>query len=132
MDTVSYKDIEFRDGKPVLARGVAANPKKRGMNGLEAQYARLLDRRKGEGEVLHWEFEPLRFRLASGAWYKPDFGVLMADSSFELHETKGYWREAARVRIKAVAERFWFFKFVAITKDAGGLHYEWMPPHKEG
>lgn len=94
---------------------------KRGMNKTEAAYAQHLDLLKHAGEVLWWRFEPLKFRLADGAWFKPDFGVLLAGRAFELHETKGFWREAARVRIKVAAEQF-PFKFVAIKRDGAS----WM------
>jgi hypothetical protein len=88
------------------------------MNGLEKRYAAHLDLLKLGGEIVHWEFEPLRFRLADGAWYKPDFFVVRAlvakGLGFELHETKGRWMEAARVRIKVSADRHPFFKFRAV------------------
>lgn len=89
-----------------------------GMNKLEGAYAQHLDLLKHAGEVLWWRFAPMRLRLADGAYYKPDFGVLTRDCLFEIHETKGHWREAARVRIKVAAEIF-PFRFIAIKRDGG-------------
>lgn len=88
------------------------------MNKLESAYGAYLDMLKHSGEVLWWRFQPLKLRLADGSYFTPDFGVLMRSSMFELHETKGFWREAARVRIKIAAEIF-PFRFIAIKRDGG-------------
>jgi hypothetical protein len=109
------------DAKPKfwkkLARGVTG--KRRGKcNGLEASYAEHLTVLQARGEVLWWRFEGISFRLADGAIYTPDFVVQLPDGLIELHETKGHWREAARVRIKVAAELY-PFAFVAV-KSVGG------------
>lgn len=98
-------------------------PPVRGMNKTEAAYSDYLQMLKGSGEVLWWRFEPMRLRLANGAWFKPDFGVKLRDGSFEFHETKGFWREAARVRIKVAAELF-PFRFIAVKRTKGGWSRE--------
>lgn len=90
-----------------------------GMNKTEGAYAQRLELQKRAGDVLWYRYEPLKLRLADGSYYKPDFGVLTSDYLFELHETKGFWREAARVRIKVAAGLF-PFKFIAITRKNGG------------
>jgi hypothetical protein len=89
------------------------------MNKTEAAYAGFLEMRKVDRDVLWWRYEPMNFNIASGAKYTPDFGVLTRDCQFELHEVKGFWREAARVRIKVAAELF-PFKFIAITRAKTG------------
>lgn len=96
---------------------------KNSMNKLEASYGAYLDVLKHSGEVLWWRFQPLKLRLADGAYFTPDFGVLTANCLFELHETKGFWREAARVRIKIAAEQF-PFRFIAIKKISGSWERE--------
>lgn len=98
-----------------FARGRLPEPK---WNKLEASYGAYLDLLKHSGEVLWWRFQPLKFQLANGAYFTPDFGVLFSSREFELHETKGHWRESARVRIKVAAEQF-PFKFIAIKRDGG-------------
>lgn len=90
-----------------------------GMNKIEGDYAKHLDLLKHAGDVRWWRYAPMRLRLADGSYYKPDFGVMARDFLFELHETKGHWREAARVRIKVAAGLF-PFKFIAITRAKGG------------
>lgn len=100
-----------------FARGRLPSEK---MNKTEAAYAGHLELLKRGGEVLWYRFEPLKLRLADGSFYTPDFGVLTRDCLFELHETKGFWREAARVRIK-IAASIYPFKFIAIKRtDNGG------------
>ncbi len=83
------------------------------MNKLESRYAGMLERLRLLGEIEDWRFGELRFMLGEGAWYKPDF-LVVKQHSFEIHETKGFWREAARVRIKAAAHMFPWFKFKAV------------------
>jgi hypothetical protein len=106
---------------PARTTGAVAQrtPPKREMNATESAYASHLEALKRAGQVLWWRFEPMRLRLANGAWFKPDFGVKLRDGSLEFHETKGFWREAARVRIKVAAELF-PFRFIAVTRKKGG------------
>ena len=89
------------------------------MNKLESAYSEHLELQRSAGEIRWHRYAPMRLRLADGAYYKPDFGVWKRDGSFELHETKGFWREAARVRIKVAAELFPMFRFVAIKRVGG-------------
>ena len=88
------------------------------MNATEQAYAADLDQRLHAGEVLWYAFEPWKFRLAKGAYYTPDFAVMLADGTCELIDVKGFWAEAARVRMKVAAETYWMFRWVAVTKQA--------------
>jgi len=58
-------------------------------------------------------YEGITFRLASRTTYTPDFLVVMNDC-FEIHEVKGFWRDDGRVKWKAAAEKFPWFRFLAI------------------
>ena len=91
----------------------------KGMNHTEAAYARHLDARKAAGEVVWWGFEVLAVRLADRTWYHPDFAVILADGTLELHEVKGFWRDDARIKIKVAAETF-PARFCAVKKSLGG------------
>jgi hypothetical protein len=91
-------------------------PVRQRMNKTEAEYAQLLEFRRLAGEIKAWGFERLKFRLADGAWFKPDFDVVGVGGEIEIHETKGFWREAARVRIKVAAEIYPHFTFRAVSK----------------
>ena len=96
---------------------------KRGqMNKTEAAYALHLEALKHAGIVLWWKFEGIKLRLADNTFYTPDFAVLAADSVMELHETKGFWQDDARAKIKIAADQYPFrFKaFKAEVKKRGG------------
>ena len=79
----------------------------------EAQYAAVLESLKTAGRILWYRYEGLRLRLAEGALFSPDFAVVTADGTLELHEVKGQWREAAKVRWRIAKENYPFvFKLV--------------------
>lgn len=103
-----------------FARG---KPKASDMNKTEAKYAAYLEAQKLAGDVLWWGFECIKLRLADNTFYTPDFLVLKHDLALEVHETKGFWRDDARVKIKVAAEHF-PFKFLAVTKDRDGWQRE--------
>lgn len=93
-----------------------------GMNKMEAEYRLMLEARKRNGEILWYAYEGIKVRLADQTYYTPDFVVMANDFTLECHETKGFMREAAFVRIKVAAEMY-PFKFVlirAIPKKEGG------------
>lgn len=88
-------------------RAIARAPHTPGkMNGLENAYAVHLKLRELAGEVSAWQFEAVKFRLAERTFFTPDFFVVMADRSIEIHEVKGHWEDDARVKMK-VAARLW-------------------------
>jgi hypothetical protein len=90
---------------------------------LEAAYALWLDSQLLRGTIREWAYEPESLRLGQGAWYKPDFRVVTTDGFVEMHETKGFWREAARLRIKSAAALH-PYRFIAIQKDKQGWRVE--------
>jgi len=104
------------------ARTRRTNPQRKGdMNGLETAYMlEVLQPQVLAGEMLKATFEGMSIKLAKGSTYKPDFYCLLANGEIELHETKGRWMEAARVRIKVAAELYPEFRFVAIQKGKRG------------
>jgi len=83
------------------------------MNRTEAAYADRLENMKHVGIIMDYVFEPFKFVLANRTTYTPDFLVVFKDR-FEIHEVKGFWRDDARVKIKVTAEKFKWFKFIAI------------------
>lgn len=94
-------------------------------NATEEAFAMRLSALVKRGEILWWEYEPLKLRLAKKTFYTPDFGVLAKDGGLELIEVKGFWRDDARVKIKVAAATFPFFRFTAVTRQkGGGWHYE--------
>ncbi len=97
------------------------------MNKTEQAYAATLDARRHAGEVAWFKFEGIKLRLADNTFYSPDFAVMLADGSLEMHEVKGYWQDDARVKIKIAAEMY-PMRFVAIQvkpkKEGGGWAVE--------
>lgn len=97
------------------------------MNKTEAAYELHLRELMHAGEVLWYRFEGIKLRLADNTFYTPDFAVLMADMTLELHEVKGHWMDDARVKIKVAADQY-PIKIIAIKakakKDGGGWTVE--------
>lgn len=89
-----------------------------GMNKTEAAYSRHLDSIKGS-IIVQWKFEAIKLRLADFTFYTPDFMVQTVSGQIEFHETKGFWRDDARVKIK-VAASLYPFRFLGITAAKGG------------
>ena len=79
------------------------------MNKTEALYAEQLDRLKCSGDVLWWEFEGAKFKLANLTFYTPDFIVHHSDMVVRLHEVKGsFIQDKALTKVKIAAEKYPF------------------------
>lgn len=91
------------------------------MRPWEAEWQVQLLARQHAGELRllgQGGFEALKFRLADGCYYTPDFAMIV-DGMLELHEVKGFMREAARLRYKIAQEQYPFFKFRMFKKEGG-------------
>lgn len=109
------KGADKRDRAMPVAKG---NPRDPGMNKLEAAYAKHLDALKHAGEVIWWKYEAVGLRLADRTFYHPDFMVMLADGTIEIHETKGFMQEDANVKLKVAASSFPFV-FRLVKKKKG-------------
>jgi len=92
------------------------------MNNTEQAYCVDLAMLKSAGLIAWFKFEGVKLRLADNTFYTPDFAVMRADGTMEMHEVKGFWTDDARVKIKVAADMY-PFKFVALkakSKKAGG------------
>lgn len=120
------------------AAGVVPVPAPRVMNKTETRYEAHLRRRIAAGEVAFAKFDVVRLRLAELLYYTPDFLVLDAAGLVELHEVKAYWKskrevgwtEDSRVKIKAAAELFPFFRFRAAWEREGVWYLEEFGPYR--
>lgn len=94
-------------GIPMLKRlkAKAAKPRYGKMNGLESRWAKCLDEQMATGAIVRYDFEPEKLRLADGAYYTPDFRVILNDLTIVFDECKGFRREAAIVRLKVAADQ---------------------------
>ena len=86
------------------------------MNKTEQAYANILKNRQLAGEVLHYDYEPERLKLAGNTFYVPDFRVIMADRTIEFHEVKActstnklLCEDDARVKFKIAADIHWMY-----------------------
>lgn len=79
----------------------------------EAQFHEVLKARFPNAWI---EYEPMRLRLANNTTYTPDFCVV-ENGRITFWECKGFWRPAARVKIKVAARLYPWAKFVAVIKQ---------------
>lgn len=86
-----------------------------GANKTERAYGQRLELLRRAGEVLSWGFQRITLKLADDCRYTPDFDVVTAAGELEMHETKGFMRDDARVKLK-VAARSFPFRFVLVKK----------------
>jgi hypothetical protein len=83
-----------------------------GMNRLESRYAAVLDARKSAGEIRNYWWDCINLRIGANCFYRTDFLVMASDCTLELHETKGFMRDDALVKLKIVADKFPFRVYV--------------------
>lgn len=95
------------------------------MNKLEEKYSRALDIWIKEGTILGYKYEAVKFKLADKTFYTPDFMVVYPDK-IAFHETKGFMRDDANVKLKVVASLFPEFEFV-LVQWIGGKVREGIP-----
>lgn len=118
---------------PVLARCLPDTPP---MNRTEAAYLKACIRpRELAREIVWWDYEPWKLRIGEKCFYTPDFVVVTAEGRVECHEVKATWggrrhrgkagwQEDARVKIKAAAGRYAFFRFLAAHPARGAWQVE--------
>lgn len=97
-------------------------------NGLESDYAAYLDTLMYAGKIVFWKFEKIRLTLADRTTYMPDFFVVMADGTPEFHETKGFRRDDAMVKIKVAAHSFPCFIFREVQRKERQWVYQTFGP----
>jgi len=97
---------------------------KRAMNKLERDYSVFLEKSRLAGHIARWDYEPEKLRLADATFYTPDFRVIYPDGTIEFHETKGFIRDDAMVKIKVAAEQH-PYKFLMIRRKGGAWDVCW-------
>lgn len=94
------------------------------MNGTEKARAIELEAMRRDGRIASWAFERVTLKLADDCRYTPDFFVVDLLGGITFEETKGHWRDDAKVKIRVAAEQFPQFTFRALVakpkKDGGG------------
>lgn len=104
---------------------VPKSPGKRGMNKLEARYAAHLATLNWAGEILGFGFEEIKLKIgANRCWFTPDFHVIDLSGRLCFHETKGFMRDDARVKLQSAAKQYPQFRFVLVRAAGNGWDVE--------
>lgn len=94
------------------------------MNKTEARYAAHLDVLKHQGQILWYEFEGIKLRLADRTHLTMDFAVMLSNGMLQMHDVKGakaIVEDDARAKMKVAADKYPFaFFFVYPDKQSGG------------
>jgi hypothetical protein len=92
------------------------------MNKTEALHAQTLELLRRAGEIHDYRFESVTLILGHDCRYTPDFFVILANGSIEIHEVKGgHITDDGAVKLRAAARAFpWFtFKLCQYDKRQG-------------
>ena len=100
-------------------RASASVPVAPKMNKLETAWSERLAVEQRIGLVREWRFEAVSLKLADGCHYRPDFLVITKDGSVRFDETKGFMREAARVRLRVAASLYPWWTFFLVKRVRG-------------
>jgi hypothetical protein len=93
------------------------------MNKTEAAYADVL---AADKTIAWWRFGALVLRIGEKCFYHTDFFLMRTDGRLEIHETKGFMRDDAQVKLRAIREMYPFFRLAVVKKaKAGAWEYDW-------
>lgn len=90
---------------------------------LEEAYWNHLADLQAQGAIHSFSLKPEKLRLADGSYYTPDFRVITNEGFVQFHETKGFMREAARVRLLVAAELH-PYPFLLVKKSGASFTVE--------
>lgn len=97
----------------------------KGPNKLERSYADHLEVRKRAGDIVDYGFEAIKLKIgAKRCWYTVDFWVVANDGVLECHETKGFMRDDARVKLQSASRQYPRFRFFLVRKSGSGFSVE--------
>jgi hypothetical protein len=120
---------QLNRGKPTPAGGVIPqSPVSTGRKrirqnaaGLNATEQRFFDWLRANYPFADIGSQRVRFKLANGAWYKPDNDAWeLIAGRLVCYEVKGYMRPKDALTIKVAAKEFPRVLFVLVTENPGG------------
>src|SRR5690606_31817248 len=91
---------------------------------LEAEYAQMLEAPRAAGQIRDWHYEGITIKLADGVRFTVDFNIIGHDGSLSMVETKGFMREAARVRLAVAARMYPMWSWFLVRKVKGAFIVE--------
>lgn len=102
------KELQVPEPQSTSATGKQPSHRTGEMNQTEARFLRdCIEPRIRCGASIGYLFEKMKFRLATGTWYTPDFVEVLADGSFWIHEVKGgHIYEDSIIKFKVAAEQY--------------------------
>ncbi len=87
----------------------------------EFVYAKYLNNKKNNSEILNWEYEPIIFSFPKekncNLHYKPDFKITNLDGTIEYHEVKGWMCERSKIKLSLMGKWYENVKLILITKE---------------
>lgn len=98
------------------ARGRTSGGDQSRMNRTEAAYGEYLLARMVDGDLVWFEFSPMKFRLADRSWYTPDFIVMRPGGELEAHEVKGHMEDDAAVKLRVFARLYPMFRLFLVRR----------------
>ena len=108
---------------PMTARA-PNEPRSQFKSRLENDYYNHLYVLQASGEVKAFWYECIKFQIAEGAWYTPDFVVINDKNEIEVHEVKGSWsargQKTAKLRFDAARKTYNVFRWVLVEGSRGG------------
>lgn len=117
----------WRRAQPVKPKSRAQRPS--GFDSkLEEDYDVILHGGLLSGELKAYTYGSVKLRLAKKTWLTPDFFLQYADGRLAFHETKGYMRDDAAVKLKVAADRFPWAEFWLVTREAGIWQWKQIIP----
>jgi len=106
--------ISAAAGGHVKTQAVIPRPKR---NKTEREFWQITESRVKAGELQWAGWECCKFLVGAGVcWYCPDVIALDAGGNLIAYEVKGFWRDDARVKIKAAAKQYPWIRFIAVRK----------------
>lgn len=130
-----------QDGPRIALPEAAPSPTRfleDGMNKTERRLSQVLNEMKGHHEILDWEFEPEKFRMADKTWYRPDFRVTLLNYINIFIEVKVrkkdgsiLWTDDGAVKCKTVPEIHPIVLYLAVWRQ-GRWTITRMPSRKWG
>ena len=95
------------------------------LNKTESAY---LDELRSNDQYIAVHIQAITLKLGDDCRYTPDFLTIDRNGKCKCHETKGFWRDDARVKIKCAARMYRWIEFVAVTKQKSDWIYEQIKP----
>jgi DNA helicase IV len=119
-----WQNSMLPDVKPLRAATVEVAELYEGMNKTERKRAEELEAMKRSGEIVEWWYEAVTLKLAHDCRYTPDFLIQENDGRLRFEETKGFWRDDAKVKTRVAVRIFPFPLRVLKVRKGGGWNIE--------